>query len=325
MFWRTFKMSRSDEITLKIQTLFKSLEQVIKTEDDELKKKMPKELEGVDDIIDAVNEYEKKLAKILKAQRKHFTKGINDKVAKAISLKGLFKFVTETLFSSDPTAEAVKKMTEDFLNKTVKNMTTFTMDIIDKDISFNTFSDRTTEWISSWSEELGDLMQLTSHNAVERVLDNALKEGKSIQKVVEELEVLPQFDRLRARRTAITEILTANSVSQLEAYRQSPSVKKKRWTHSGTRRIDPREYHMNTLDGQEIDVNEDFDVDGQPAQHPRDTRLSASERVECHCVLQPVVDSDILGLSKEEKEKIREEALPELKTRNSTPKPRNKK
>lgn len=313
-------MYKNDALSAKIETLFKSLESFIKAEDDELKKKLPKELDGLDDIIAEVNEYEKKLAKLLKAEKKHFINGINAHISKAVSLKSLFKFVTETLFKTDTLAEDIAKMTKKFFKGTVEKTVEFTMNLIDKDVSFDTLSDRTTAWIDEWSSELGTIMKLSSHDAVQRVLSNALKEGKSIQKVVEELEVLPQFDRVRARRTAITEILTANSVSQLEAYRQSPSVTKKRWRHSGTQRIDPREYHMNTLDGQEIGVDEDFDVDGHKAQHPRDTRLPASERVECHCVLQPVVDNDILGLSAEEKEKIRQEALPELKQRKGKPK-----
>lgn len=46
---------------------------------------------------------------------------------------------------------------------------------------------------------------------------------------------------------------------------------------------------------------------------PRDPKLSAGERVHCHCVLSPVVDNEILGLTAEEKEEIRREALEKLK------------
>lgn len=45
---------------------------------------------------------------------------------------------------------------------------------------------------------------------------------------------------------------------------------------------------------------------------PRDSSLSAKERVRCKCVMSPSVDNDILGLSEEEKQKIREETLKEL-------------
>ncbi|KYC90166.1 hypothetical protein B4140_3154 [Bacillus amyloliquefaciens] len=43
--------------------------------------------------------------------------------------------------------------------------------------------------------------------------------------------------------------------------------------------------------------------------YQRDTKFSAAERVSSHCVLSPVVDNEILGLSAEEKEEIRSEVL----------------
>lgn len=54
-----------------------------------------------------------------------------------------------------------------------------------------------------------------------------------------------------------------------------------------------------------------FDVNDHAADHPRDTSLPASERVHCHWVLSPVMNKDILGLSKEEKEELRHRALEE--------------
>jgi len=52
-----------------------------------------------------------------------------------------------------------------------------------------------------------------------------------------------------------------------------------------------------------------FDVNDHATDHPRDTSLPAGERVNCHCVLSPVMNKDILGLSKEEKEELRHQAL----------------
>lgn len=60
-----------------------------------------------------------------------------------------------------------------------------------------------------------------------------------------------------------------------------------------------------------VDVDEEFKIPGssETSMYPRDTKLSAAERVSCQCVLSPVVDNKVLGLSAEEKEKIRREAL----------------
>ncbi|NOL15819.1 hypothetical protein FJP86_15030 [Bacillus velezensis] len=52
-----------------------------------------------------------------------------------------------------------------------------------------------------------------------------------------------------------------------------------------------------------VGVDEEFKIPGssETCMYPRDTKLSAAERVHCHCVLSPVVDNEILGLSVEEK------------------------
>ncbi|AXT13709.1 hypothetical protein D0U03_15455 [Bacillus velezensis] len=52
-----------------------------------------------------------------------------------------------------------------------------------------------------------------------------------------------------------------------------------------------------------VGVDEEFKIPGssETSMYPRDTKLSAAERVHCHCVLSSVVDNEVLGLSAEEK------------------------
>jgi uncharacterized protein with gpF-like domain len=151
-------------------------------------------------------------------------------------------------------------------------------------------------------------MQLTTHTEVEAALTAAVENGEGISDAIKRLKDLPGFTRNRARATAITEILTANSHSQYEAYRQSPAVTGKKWKHTGKKKNKPRPDHV-ALDGTVVGVDETFNVGGEKAQYPRDTSLSAKQRVLCHCTMGPEVDSKILGLSKEEKEKLRDDAL----------------
>src|SRR5690606_4060194 len=98
------------------------------------------------------------------------------------------------------------------------------MAIIDKDNGFDTLSPRTTKWINSWSNELSELMQLQTNTDIEKIINKGIEKGKSIPDIVKELKDLPASNHNRARVTAITEILTANSASQFEAYQQSPAV-----------------------------------------------------------------------------------------------------
>lgn len=303
----------------KIDKLLISLNEWIKKADtDDFTDSLPADLEVLDMLPGYVEDFEKEIAKLLRKQKKYFVDGIKnytkkDAVEKGIKIKDIINFVTGSLFGADTFAKSLSKAARKFLDYTMKDMAAAFMNAIDPDIQFNIFSKRTTNWINSWSDELGKLMQINSHKAVERVLNEGLEKGKGIREIARELEKLPEFDRKRARRTAQTETLAACSASQLESYRQSPAVTGKKWRHSGARKNDPRENHEE-YDGTTVPVEDDFELpdSGERCMFPRDSSLSAKERVNCKCVMSPAVDNTILGLSEEEKQKIREETLKEL-------------
>jgi hypothetical protein len=297
----------------KLERLLHSLTQIIKAEEDDVTAKVP-EFPGLEKVPDLIEKFEKATAKLLRKQRKYYIDGVNGFVSKGImdtTLAALLAYVTGDLFAADEFAEDMSAEAAAFLTMTVAEITPLIMEAIDKDIAFNTFSQRTIDWIDSWSKDLGELMKLTSHHALEKELKEALEKGEGIDEVVGRIKDLPEFDRKRARRTAITEILTACSASQQEAYLQSPAVTGKTWLHSGEKNITPRPAHVELHDTT-IPVDEKFDVNGHEADFPRDPSLPASERVECHCALAPAVDENILALSKEEKEKIRQQVLDDL-------------
>ncbi|MBT2727849.1 hypothetical protein J7E63_12960 [Bacillus sp. ISL-75] len=296
----------------KVERLLKSLNAVIKAEeDDEDITDLVPEFPGLEKLPKYIEDYEKKLAKLLRSQRKYFLNGAKEYVQKAINVKGLLDYLSKNLFGSDPFLEDMEKLTKDFLSLTITDLTAEIMGAIDKDVAFNILSKKTTDWIDTWSKDLADLMKLNTHEALEGELKKVIEAGGSIQDAEIAIKDLPQFDRKRARTTALTEILTASSHSQWEAYKQSPAVTKKMWKHSGARKIKPRKAHQD-MDRTEVGVDDKFDVNGHEADYPRATSLPPGERINCHCAMGPVVDEDILGLSKEEKEKLREEALKEM-------------
>ncbi|AJI08657.1 phage minor head protein [Bacillus cereus] len=303
----------------KIDKLLDSLNEWIeKAETDDFTASLPADLEVLDMLPGYVEEFEKEIAKLLRKQKKYFVDGIKnytkkDAVEKGIKIKDIIDFVTGSLFGADTFAKSLSKAARKFLDYTMKDMTKAFMDAIDPDIQFNIFSKRTTKWIDSWSDELGKIMKINSHKAVERILNEGLEQGKGIKEITRELAKLPEFDRKRAKTTAQTEVLAACSASQFESYRQSPAVTGKKWRHSGAKNNQPRDNHV-AYDGTTVPVEEEFELpgSGERCMFPRDSSLSAKERVNCKCVMSPAVDNNILGLSEEEKQKIREETLKEL-------------
>lgn len=280
------------------------------------------EFEGSENIPDAVESYETEMAKVLKDELKRLKQLLTQSIAKSddeiifddLTFEQMAAFYANDLLISEEFKEAATEVNAKYFREIVEDIATRMMVSIDSDIPYEDMSPRTTRIIEEWSEELADIMQLNTHKKVDRVLVEALEEGKSIQAIELELEELPEFKRQRARTTAITEVVSASNVAMQEAYMQSPSVRGKRWKHSGVKnRRQPRPNHM-LLDGVIVDVDEVFTIpgSGETCMHPGDSSLSAAERINCGCIAGPVVDKKILGLSYEEKMEIRERAIEEL-------------
>lgn len=299
----------------KTDKLLKSLNVfILKAEEDERKNLMESvpDFPGLSKKPGFVEEYEKGIARLLRRQRKKFLDGLNGFIGKDSkeTLETLLVFFTQNLFAEDDFEDEFQELTEGFLQQTIEELAEVIMDSIDPEVPFKVLSTRTVNWLRDWSEKLAQIMKLNTHEAVENILTDAIENGSSIQDIELTLKDLPQFDRERARTTAITEVLAASSAAQHESYAQSPAVRKKKWRHSGAKKNNPRENHID-LDGTVIGVDEEFQIpgSGETCMFPRDPKLSAGERVHCHCVLAPVVDNEILGLSPEEKEETRREAL----------------
>lgn len=297
----------------KVEQLLNAINQIAKADDEDLKEDALRDFPIVDEIIKDVNKFEKKIAKLLRQQKKFYVDKVKNFTMKEdqLTLGALLSYITQDAFAEDVFKDKMGEEAASFLNLTVPKMTKQLMELIDTDVQYEVLSNRTLTWIDEWSGELANLMNITSQSAVTDALKWGIKEGKGIDDIARKLKDLPEFNRARARRTALTEVLTACSVSQNEAYMQSPAVTGKTWKHSGPRKIEPRPAHV-ALDGKTVGVDEEFYVNGYMAKYPRDTALPPSERVNCHCVLSPDVDESILGLSKEEKEMIRQQAIAKL-------------
>lgn len=184
----------------------------------------------------------------------------------------------------------------------------------DRSLKLEVVSKRTVAWVESWSEQLGEIMQLNSHKEIETILTKGLKDGTGIASFTREiLDSGIRDEYYKARRVALTEVLGAHSVAQQEAFMQSPAVVDKEWKHTGAYRNEPRQNHVD-MDGQRVPKDAPFALTGikggtYEPMYPRDIILPPEERINCHCICQPVVSEDILGLSLEERQRLQQEAI----------------
>lgn len=217
----------------------------------------------------------------------------------------------------DRTAEKIQEIfieqMEEFLPDLIKPYIKQT----DRGLTLTSVSKRTSAWVQSWGKQLGQLMQLTSHNELQSILEKNLEKGNGIQDFILDIQNSGiRNERYRARATAVTEALRAHSVAQEEAIQQSPAVEEKEWVHTGSFRNDPRPNH-EAMSGQIVPKDQPFTLYGADGgvyypQYPRDVVLPAGESVNCHCIHRGIVSEDILGLSLERRKELQAEAIAEM-------------
>ncbi len=288
--------------------IYQAICSILRKADDEMKDKL--DAEGFilpEETVDTVNQTGDDLASILLAERNALLAEIEGKNAEEI-----LDEILPLRFLADETDVAIATLFQDTFTSFMSSLVSSYIIDLDHEASFDYFCDRTTDWINEWSEDLGKLMKLSSHNGLQSSLTTSLQNGESIDKTMRKLIDSYGFSESRARATALTEILTAHSYAKQEAILQSAVVNKKEWVHSGGHKNTPRPHH-EALDGTIVDKTEKFTIHSPTGTYtcdfPRDTSLPASERVYCHCTHRGVTDSDVFGLTPEEKKAIQEQAI----------------
>jgi len=236
---------------------------------------------------------------------------------KSVDLAEFAESVMPGVKLTDDLAVKVAEIFQEQLTDIMPGLISSYITLTDKELKLEQVSKRTTAWVSDWSEELGEIMQLNSHTEIERILTTGLSEGYGIQQFVEDIMNSGVRDsHYKARRVAVTEVLRAHSVAREEGIQQSPAVEHKEWVHTGSYRNEPRPNHVS-MSGQVVAKEEPFTLYGAdggiyyPA-YPRDTELPASESVNCHCIHRGIASESVLGLSLEERRRLQAEAVADM-------------
>lgn len=258
-------------------------------------------------------EIEDEVADALKDETQYFT----DSFDESIDLKTYAKKIWPGVKLNDDLKEKLTLVFTEQLNEFMPEFIGYYIKATDKGLTLTQVSKRTTAWIARWSEDLADLMKLNSHTEIENILSKGLEEGIGMAEFSRRvLESGIRDEYYKARRVAVTEVLRAHSVAQQEAFMQSPAVGEKMWRHTGEYRNEPRQNHVD-MDGERVPVDEPFELTGADGatyypMYPRDTNLPAGESINCHCIMQPVVSEEILGMSLEERQALQQEAVEEM-------------
>ena len=298
---------------LQCKPLIKAIDAFLAKEDNDLTEQLTNEgylLAG--SSVETINEIEEILTKLLGDN----AEDLLDKLNSAIDIETFFKNNWPDIKKNGKLAQQLFDAFYDEFSTIMPRYVEAYVQQTDAELTVTTLSKRTTDWISGWSSELAELMKLDTDTQIEAVLEAGMKGGKSVTDIAAAIaDSGIRSPGYRARRAALTEVLRAHGYAQLESYVQSPAVEKKGWRHTGSYRNEPRANHV-AMDGITVDKDKPFTLYGEDGHTyypmcPRDTGLPASESVNCHCILQPVVSADVLGLPLEERQRLQAEAIAE--------------
>jgi hypothetical protein len=296
---------------LQCQPLLKAIDAYLQKADGDLEDTLEDEgYQQPKKTLKYANKIEEDLAEALVDETDYFVK----EAEKAVDLEDFAKNIWPGVKKKDGLGGKILQIFKEQLTEFMPEFTGYYLAQTDKELKLTSISKRTTEWISSWSSDLADLMKLNSHTEIENILNKGLEKGSGIAEFTRDiLESGIRDEYYKARRAALTEVLTAHSVAQQEAFMQSPAVGQKGWRHTGAYKNEPRQNHVD-MDGQIVPVSEPFELIGADGgtyypMYPRDINLPAGERINCHCIAQPIVSEEILGLPLEERQRLQQEAI----------------
>ncbi len=183
-----------------------------------------------------------------------------------------------------------------------RNYSAYTIEQVSSSADFTLFDEQT---VKRLAVEQPDLMPYyPKDRALKRGIDLAygkqqitanvtsgILQGKSIYRLADDLQKgIRDMNRTSAIRTARTAVTGAQNAGQLDTYRaaQDMGIKlKKRWLAT----LDNRTRHAHAmLDGQTVDVDKPFKVDGYDIMYPGDTSAPGYLVYNCRCTLTAEVD-----------------------------------
>jgi len=263
-------------------------------------------------MVKNISSVEKLVAEALTSETEYFIREIRKKK----NLKQVMKDL-EKIKSGDICIENIKSELKEKIQNIVEENAKEYIKKTDSELTIKNLSKRTVNWVESWSGQLADIMKLNSHKEIEDILKKGLENGDGIDVFARNiLESGIRDEYYKARRVAVTEVLRAHNAAQMEALMQDPSVSEKMWRHTGDYKNEPRSNHVD-MDGQRVPKGEPFELIGADGgvyypMQPCDSSLPPEESINCHCICQPVVSEEILGLPLEERQRLQQEIIDEM-------------
>ena len=234
-----------------------------------------------------------------------------------LNSESLFSFLSSHTTESEADAElvqAVSQAVEETCSDVLQASADQYIRQTDAELSVTEISAPTAAAVSEASVQAGTSVLRHVTDEISNIIQEAINNGDSVDDAAKRI-----FDgRLRdeyyeARRVAQTEMMRTHAYAKYEALQQSPVVNAKRWRHTGANGAASRENHVN-ISGQTVPKDQPFTLTGRDGATyhpmlPHDTALPAAEAINCHCILEAVIDKDLKSLPPEQKAQMQRDNI----------------
>ena len=234
-----------------------------------------------------------------------------------LNSESLFSFLSSHTTESEADAElvqAVSQAVEETCGDVLQASADQYIRQTDAELSVTEISAPTAAAVSEASVQAGTSVLRHVTDEISNIIQEAINNDDSVDDAAKRIF----DDRLRdeyyeARRVAQTEMMRTHAYAKYEALQQSPVVNAKRWRHTGAKGAASRENHVN-ISGQTVPKDQPFTLTGRDGATyhpmlPHDTALPAAEAINCHCILEAVIDKDLKSLPPEQKAQMQRDNI----------------
>ena len=158
-------------------SLIKAIDAYIAKADDDLADQLKAAgFQVDDDTMKAIQSLEDEIAEALVEETAVFTKAADS----ALDLQEFAEKIWPDIKLTDALAATLSSIFAKRFEALMPGLVEAYLQMTDRELHLEQVSKMTTAWVQSWSEQLGEVMKLNSHKAIEQLLTDGLKNGSSI-------------------------------------------------------------------------------------------------------------------------------------------------
>ncbi len=234
-----------------------------------------------------------------------------------LNSESLFSFLSSHTTESEADAElvqAVSQAVEETCGDVLQASADQYIRQTDAELSVTEISAPTAAAVSEASVQAGTSVLRHVTDEISNIIQEAINNGDSVDDAAKRIfDGGLRDEYYEARRVAQTEMMRTHAYAKYEALQQSPVVNAKRWRHTGAKGAASRENHVN-ISGQTVPKDQPFTLTGRDGATyhpmlPHDTALPAAEAINCHCILEAVIDKDLKSLPPEQKAQMQRDNI----------------